>query len=250
MIGVNRLNTPFKQHAQAIENYVPVSVDQALVLYINKNKFPEIAEQYQIRTLDVSHPLLGFGGENIDSQIEELEKILSYEPNNAYVLMVLNTLLLEANRMEQIGPSLTRLVEQYPDLESSYYLKAIAAYNSRDFQAAIDALEKARLVNKHSPGRLEMISKYMALAYFQMEHYDQAYYYFRKTINIYRSNEKIENFFKYAKTAFLVDDVAQAKRICEMILYMGDSETQAYRDAGKLLEIIQQENYKRPFWKL
>lgn len=250
LISVLRTNTAFQYIVAQSNAFVPVMFDSKLVLYINKHDYPDIAQKNHIQQLDVFRPLSGLRSEHLDGPIKELKSILEYDEWNSDALILLSKYLVQNNDLSGADIYLDKLVERYGDYKDSYYLRAMVYQRLFQFEFSIEYFKKALEVNNKNTPLRHQILKHMASSYFQLKNYERAYQAYREGMNIYAQIEPLEKYYEYAFSAFMVDDIEQAQRLCALILQLGYQTDQlSVMNARGLLKVIEKGQYKRAFWK-
>ncbi len=249
LIGVIKSASLFEQWVKKEGVYVPVFFDDKIVLYINKNTYPDIVERYQIKHLDPFNLLSGITQDDLQPQIDELFRVVKFYEDTPDTLIALSSFLTEAKRTQEAEPYIKKILDKYGNSASSYFLAGVYYHNLKQYKRAVEMYETA-LSFGGSVNYQRTIRKNLGTSFYLLEDYESAYQQYKKSVNPYVQKLSMAYYYQYAYASFVVDDVDNAERLCRMMLIINDgSNDELVQNAKELLKVIEEGNFARSFWK-
>lgn len=250
MFGIRRSNPLFQKLIKE-KGYEIVYFDDVLVLYLNKQKYPEIVEKHQLKHIDPFKELSKQSEENLDEKIDELKRLLKIYPGVHGSLVGLSGYLLDAERLDEANEYIQILVDNHPNSLGAFLIQASYHYSLKEYAKSSEYFLKALALRKGNEMFSRYINKNVAHNYYQMDDYVMAYKYFRKSFNPYIYSEALETYYHFAYAAFIADDVEHAQRLCKMLIMLDDGENEELiANAKSLLELIDSGDFEQAFWKI
>ena len=220
MVGVRKTQATFPVGTALQSGYVPVFFDNKVVLFVNRNKHPEVADRYQLKVVNPFNETV-IPAAVLDQGIAELERMLSVVDADELKLTLVG-LLVELGDTHKSGLYLSELQLTAPDDVSTVYYTARHQHLEGKCK---DAVENYEFAIKHSAGNPQM-HRQAAECYFLIGDQVTAFEHFSKGINPYKDNHPDPlTYFQFALSAVGAGEHDTARRLLTMIgRFAPDSE--------------------------
>jgi tetratricopeptide (TPR) repeat protein len=126
---------------------------------------------------------------------KKLQQILKIDPDNNLARYYLLQVYRNTGNFDRTINVSNELLEKYPDYITAYLEKGYAAIKIKNYNLAIDALEKALELDTQSRAQKDAIEVNLAEAYFLNQNYEKAALLYRK---IYEKTGEAEMLYKAA----------------------------------------------------
>jgi len=235
-------NSYFKDIAEQTKIYKPIYFDDMFVLYINSEKYPTESNTEILKYIDPYSPYT-YDSENADNHVKEFEKIVSIYPEIPGSLSSLITLYMTNERHEEALPYAQILEEKFSQQPGTHLIIAALHDGLDNFKEALKHFELALEYNYTV--KPEVLHKYIAESYYQLEDYKNSYKYYKLGFNMYTRDEKPEYYFQYAYSSVIVGDLNNAKKLLTTLLTYRKSEDYKFiENAKELLKKIEDGHFK------
>jgi len=247
LFGVYRKASQFSEFINNFPNYVLISVDDHLALYINKESHPELAEKYQLKHIDPFDLNSGINSENREQFTRELQQLVDINPYSHSILIALISYQILDKQYDEALRHARLLKKLYPRNANADFLEGQVHEKMGNHEKAVEAY---KLVLDSDDKKLKKtIHSYLADSYYELEDYDNAYDEYKISFNSYIRVEKIKSYYKYGYSALLVGDVKKAKRIFTLMLLVDDGKhEETINKAKALLQGIEENKFKQEFF--
>ncbi len=221
-LGVPSHIHTFHKLSQESNLFVPIFMDDHIVLYINKELHPEIADKHQLKHINPYTPLQNISEENIASQISEIEKIVRFSEFSQDNLVTLISYLITNKQYESALKYTKLLKNRYRNNPNTLFLQGQIYENLNDYQRAIDTYNQA--LEEPETSLTNTIHSYLADSYYQTENYRMAYKHHKKSFNPYQKKESLKRYFSFGYSAVVVGDLRRGRRLFRQMLMLSDDE--------------------------
>lgn len=238
-------HSPSKKHIKKIDNFVPVFFDDIQVLYADKNKFPDIIEIFEIKTIN-PHNLIDKSQGSVEELIAELEKMHTFAPRINRINHALARLYFAEKKYHEALKYAENLIENEPLNNNGFYLAGISLQNLDRFDEAINMFKSASKISGKKFKKV--LFRSMASTYYLKKDFTLAYKYFKKSINPYKEIHKSDDLYMYAFSAVMLGELEDAKKLLTMTLYQIEPENnqRTFENATAMLEKLNQGEFDTP----
>jgi tetratricopeptide (TPR) repeat protein len=125
------------------ENWVPVAVDDGLILLVDKRKHPQIAEQWRLRALDPWRLKIEGDYRLPAEAVPEAERLFQLEPRGLRLPALLAQAAIGRGDLPAAEKYVQGLLECCPDNADSWNLSSLLQLKRGDLEGAAADLEKA-----------------------------------------------------------------------------------------------------------
>ena len=233
MLGVKKSMKSFPVKTAYELGYVPVFFDRKVVLFIDKEQFPQVATNFQLSVINPFSELVLPAGQLVPGIIE-LERMLSVVDTDDLKLTLVG-LLIEQGDIDRAGNYLTELQQSSPDNLGTIYYQARFAHRSGNCGAAGPLYEK---VLRYASWNAATYLQAAECAFLTADH-RTAFRYYSEGLNPYKDDNPVPLiYFQYALSAVGAGEPKVAIRLLNMIdRFAPDSELQP--QISKMLEDLQ-----------
>lgn len=212
MVGVKKSNRRFPLAAARALGYVPVFFDQKVVLLLDQQQYPQLAESNQLRFINPFDqsviPL-----DDLEQGIAELERMLQ-QVNSDELRITLTALLIEQGRLDQAASHVEQLVRAIPSNLSTRYYQARIAHLQGDCEAALGHYEEV-IDASRDPA---LVHRWAAECYFLTGDLKRAYSNFSLGIDPYEDRSPdLLAYYQFALSAVGAAQPEEAIRLLSMI---------------------------------
>jgi len=203
----------FKDLISHYSQYQLLFFDDVEVLYVNKNHFPRIAQEYQFRAVEpftLLNETIQYINRinNIEPLLAELKRVFDIYNESSIVNQSLTMLFMRMGEYEKALSHGDIFVRNYPESYAGYLLKAEALEKLERFSEAVHQYSLA-LKRKDSPE----IHRRIGLAYFKQGEYRKAYNTLVKFLNIYSPDTT------YRELYYLIVAALKSNKLKEATLF-------------------------------
>lgn len=221
LFAVRKDNRGFPSIANTQQNYVPVFYDHRLVLYINKDSYPAIATDHEIRHINPFNTGDILDGD-LDKGISELKRMLVLVDNQLELQLTMIEFYIKKGDFDNAEFYLAPLQKRYPRNESVLFFSARIALLEEKYELALnhyyDLLSLATDV--------ELIKALTAECHFLNGDLQQAYEMYKEVINPYTDTSfNPQYYYQFALSSYVVGDIERAQRLVNMIAFIDDGLT-------------------------
>ncbi|MBF0487185.1 MAG: hypothetical protein HQK98_03405 [Nitrospirae bacterium] len=185
-------------------NYTAIFFDDADVLYINKNIYPKIADQYDLKELDPfalgSDLMEQVNIDKSDNYTAELKRIYDIYPSLISSLS-LARIYNQKGQYEHALPYTDVAIKNFPEIPATYNMKAETLSGLHKYKEAIKvldvALSKARDLEKQG------IYHQLYICYFNLGDKKRAYKALKKSVDVYSQESSYEDIYNLAALSII-----------------------------------------------
>jgi tetratricopeptide (TPR) repeat protein len=212
MLGVRTGNKVFPDTKARELGYAPVFFDEKVVLYVERNRFPDIASRYEINAVNPFNPDQ-FRRDKVENAIGEMEAIISAVSMPDLRLSLIG-LLIEQGNLNKAQLYIDEAEKEQPGTVTTSYFAGRIAHLQSDCAAAVTHYEVAiPLTDDNQP-----IHGYAAECYFVNGNPGQAYEHFKQAIDPYKdTSPDTLAYYQFALSAVAVGANDEAGRLLRMI---------------------------------
>lgn len=215
-ISVSLKRPGFRKIAASDERFRPVFFDHAEVLYVNKQHFPVIADQFEIKAID-PFSFREIRYEELNPQTlpaisAEATGILKEDPANYSANHILGAVAVAQRQYAQAILHADAILRHYPELSHGYALKADALFGMERYAQAARLYQKAMAMGQRAKG--ENVYWNLHAAYVKMQQYQQAYRLLAKYVNPFSPEANYKEIYQLGISA------ASAGKIKEAITFL------------------------------
>ena len=212
LIGVKKSNSQFPVSIASELGYQAVFFDKKIVLFANRNRYPELVARHQLNTIN-PFAESAIAITKIGAGITELERMLQ-SVDTVDIKLSLVALLIEQGRPGKARIYLDELHKSAPKNLATVYYSGRVAHLSEDCETAVELYEQVIGVS----GDTKAMHTYAAECYFLMGDQRNAYQHFRQAIQPYNDKTPIPlHYYQFALSAIGAGEPEEAKRLLIMI---------------------------------
>ena len=229
------LDSPVKADLKQLPNLVPIFFDDVQVLYTNRGKHPEVADRYEIRSVDPFD--LNKGGADLTARIAALRELHALEQSGSRVNNALAALLIKDNRYEEALKYAKHHVQVAPTDPNAYLLLGSSLEYLERCDEAIAHFERALAYSGEATAR--EVNLHLGSCHYTLGDLGSAYSVFRRSVNPYIYEEYPETLYQFSVSSLAVGDIDRARRLAlALLLNEGESESAVAAKAQALLDDI------------
>jgi tetratricopeptide (TPR) repeat protein len=213
-VSLNR--TKFPDFIRNHEEFRLIFFDDVEALYVNANKFRDIADRYQLKDIDP------FQFKNINYQSETKErlslifdeamKIRGIHPGCGIINTIAANILLVNKEHGEALPYVDAFIRHYPDVGRGYALKADALFGLERFPEALQFYKTA--LERGLKTDVEQVYRSLYATYVRLEEYKKAYKVFSELINPFGGGANYRDIFQLGVSA------AAAGKLREAVIFL------------------------------
>ena len=207
------LNRPhFKNIIAEYPQFVPVFFDQAELLYINKSKYKELAERWQLKAIDPFHYAeviyANESAENLSKTFSEASRMLDQDPDNYRAHHILSSIFVVRHQYDKALHHAESIIRIYPEQSHGYALKADALFAMLRYEEAARLYKKALDMGRTS--KMENVYWNLHASYFNMKEYNKAYRVLSKYVNPFNPQTDYKEIYQLGMSAASVGKAREA----------------------------------------
>jgi hypothetical protein len=212
---------PASKNITKLSEFQPVFVDDALVLYANRDKHEELVSSYGLKAVN-PHALFDKQKDREQEYINELERLLDISPQLSGINRVLAIHYLEKQQNDKALQYALEFARLSPHDPNSHYILGRVYQQLEQFEPSHASFKKAlEITNKDSRAKVELA---MATTHYFEQDFSAAYRLFNKTVNPYRIMHEPDTLYMYALSATIEGKLDKATRLIDMLLYSTDPD--------------------------
>jgi tetratricopeptide (TPR) repeat protein len=204
----------FKKVISSFPQYVPVFVDDSRILYANKESQSQLTNQYEIKKIDPYN--LSGKGISDEQLVEELKRLFDLNPDDRRINRALAKTLFDLKRYAEAMVYAERYSDLYPNDPNSHYWVGKILENTDRCDLA-DRHYKEALKHSRDSFATTVKNHIASCAYYQ-KNFDEAYKWFRESMNPYLIHEDDPHMYQYAYSTAIVGDTDDAIKLLDMLL--------------------------------
>ncbi len=175
LVGADDQN--FKKVVESFPRFAPVFFDDALVLYADADKHPDLVRRFKLEVLDPT----GWQAEDFETMdpqrrntIEaECRRLLDVYPEGLTANTVLAKVLLATDRPQQASVLADLLMGRYPDRYLGFAVKGLAAFKQGRYEEALSLYRQA--LTRAMPGETTVVLRNIYAAQVRLKDFAKAY---------------------------------------------------------------------------
>ena len=214
-------HNPASKNIKKMEEFVPVFLDDGMVLYGNKVSFPEIVKNYGLEYVN-PHNLFDVNKENEKEYLDEMLKLFDLNPNSFRITQGLIWYFRNNADMDKAHIYTKHSIEIAPYDPNSYYLHGMTLRDLGEYDEAIPFLKKA--ISISGANGKHLVQKTLGSIYFFKDDFASAYDMFEKSLNPYIRFVSADELYMYAMSATIVGEMNKALKLLDMVNYSADPE--------------------------
>lgn len=210
-ISVPMWHNDFRNTVKNFRDYAIVFFDDAEVLYVNKNKHPDIFVEYDMKGID-PFSLIGRDIASIkndkDLFLEQLSKIIGIYPGSRIANQIMAMIYNEEGEFQKAVPYEESIIRDYPEMFIGYRLKGISLAGLNRYSEAVAYYTNA--LKKADESQKQGIQREIGLAYLKLKDYKKAYNALKKGVNIFAHNADYKDLYDLGSAAFMLGKTDEA----------------------------------------
>ena len=201
------------------EGYVPVFFDDQEILYVHREKYPDIAGEHQLNIINPAvNRQISFGEmSNKDKQafLTEAQRLVSIYPQSLTVNRLLSLYFAEQKDFTRAIEYAQQVIDYFPNHAEGYIRKAAALKEIKAYTKALRTYRQA--LRRTEKNRRTELYKAMGECYFALQHYRKAYRYFMKSENFFSPPVGYFDLYQLALSAYQAGKHDEARMWAEFI---------------------------------
>ena len=222
-ISIPLNHNPASKNITKIEEFIPVFLDDEMVLYGNKVSSPEIVKKYGLNVVN-PHNLFEVDKENEEGYLAEMRMLFDLYPNSFRITQGLIWYFRNNSDMESAHKYTKHAIKIAPYDPNSFYLHGMTLRDLEKYDEAIPFLKKA--IKIAGANTIHLVQKTLGSVYFFKDDFSSAYEMFEKSINPYIRFVSADELYMYAMSSTIVGEMNKALKLLDMVIYSADPETQ------------------------
>ena len=209
-VSLNR--TKFPDLIRNHEEFQLIFFDDTEALYVNANKFQDIADRYQVKYIDP------FQYKNINYKTETKERLSfifdeamrmrDMHPGCAIVNSIAANILLVNKDYEEALPYADTLMRHYPDVGKGYALRADALFGLERFPEALQYYKTAKEMTPRT--EVDQVYRSLYATYARLQDYKKAYEVLSELINPFNGRADYRDIFELGLSAAAAGKLREA----------------------------------------
>ena len=196
-----------------VDTFVPVFVDNAEILYVNRTKHSEIAMEFGFKHFN-PEKLNNINYKTLDEKAlhdlkTEAERIRSIDQMNLVANLLLGNICLRKGKFSLAGRYADLLLAEFPGNYSGYFVKGTALYKEGRIEEALPWLKKAADV-QGTEGR-NLVKDALYKCYVDLKQFRKGYQLLYRTIDPYSPKTTHEDLYKLGVAAASAGKVREAE---------------------------------------
>ncbi|MBI4595760.1 MAG: hypothetical protein HY730_05200 [Candidatus Tectomicrobia bacterium] len=218
-VTVSIQNRGFKDLISKFPQYAPVFFDTAEVLYVNKEHYPAIAQEYGLKDLDpfeLFHSPVDsiLKKTNHEVLVKELLKVVGTDPGCLMTNQILATIFNMKEDYDRALDHAKTIIHNFPENPAGYLLKGTALKGLKLYDEALPAYRDA-LARSDEKAKLD-IYKLMSSVYMRQKQYFKGYDALKKGIGIFSPDTTHIDLFNLSSAALLAGRTEEAITILKL----------------------------------
>ena len=231
-LAVLRQRTDFQRLLKkSFPEYVPVFFDDEEVLYVDKQRHPEVAEQYALKAVNPHNLLKGSG--SVEDQLIELKRVAALYPEGRRVNHALTWLLFDEKRYDDAMHYAQELVRHHPKDPNSHYWVGNILENTDACGEAIEHFEKAMAYADASFRK--QLHVHIGTCQYLLQDFASAYEHLRQGLNPFQFTAAPEDLYQFAFSAVVMGKITEATTVLQMLVSDDDPKHADIRNKAEAL---------------
>ncbi len=203
----------FPELIKPFSDYVVAFFDDVDVLYVNKHRYPLVAQRYELHDVNpfefAAMGLEKFMAEHkYEALLTSLPTLLSIYPECYVTNTLLARIYNDDKAYDRALPFTEQLIRAFPDSQSGYALRGDALLGLQQFNAAITSY---RFALEHSGD--QALYKKIGRAFLGLGRYRDAYGALKKSFDVFSAEASLEDLYLLGSTAQLAGQHKDAEAI-------------------------------------
>jgi hypothetical protein len=198
-------------------DYVPVFFDDQEALYVDKRRYPAIAQAHELKALrpfelyqqnlkaavadERQRPLM----------LAELQRILQTDPFSSFANQLAALAYNAEERFDRAVPHAEAIIKGYPDWAMGYWLKADALKGLKAYRRAIALYEQA--LERVEGAERASCYRQIGLAYLELGEHEKAYRILKDSVEVFSSKTPTGTLYNLSRSAKLSGRSKEAELI-------------------------------------
>ncbi len=198
------LNKPYFRNVVAHDRrFVPVFFDHAELLYVNREKYEKLVQEYELKTIEPFHfqdvDYEELGNDVLLSMFNEASRMWNEDPENYCANHILGSIALVRKQYDQALFHAENLLQHYPELAHGYALKGDAKFGMEKYAEAAMLYEKALEMGRSA--KHKNVYWNLHAAYVKIKKYKKAYRVLAKYVNPFHPNADYKEIYQLGISA-------------------------------------------------
>ncbi len=219
-IAPHKSSSNFKKIIKDFSQYQLVFFDDAVVLYVDRNKHPEIATEYSLEILDPFglhlYDIAGLAERDAGVLLTKMEKIYAVYPDGYRVNQVLVQLYRRFENLDTAMRHAEQITQKYPELPTGFQLKGDVWAARQNREAALENY-KIALSLSGEKGKTEIYRKKSAI-YLSNGQPAKAYRSLKKAVNIFGPSISNKDLYDLGRVALAAGDTKEGVMFLQFAL--------------------------------
>jgi tetratricopeptide (TPR) repeat protein len=215
-VSVNRSH--FKKIVANEPQFVPIFFDYAEALFVNKNHYSDLAEQYELKAIDpFTYWQVIYANEPPENLIKiynEALRMLEQDPDNYRANHILSSIAIVHKKYDRAHIHADVIIRNHPDLSHGYALKGDAFFWMGQYEEAASLYKKALDMGRIS--KAENVYWNLHASYNNMKEYKKAYKVLSKYVNPFNPHSDYKEICQLGISAASVGKIREAVKFLKI----------------------------------
>jgi tetratricopeptide (TPR) repeat protein len=209
-VSLNRYD--FKKVVATDARFVPVFFDHAELLYVNRDHYRGLADDYGLKAIDpfrfreIKYDDLS--AETLSRMSAEAARMVDQDPMNFSANQIICGISVARRQYDQALSHADGIIRYYPELSHGYSLKADALFGMERYEEAARLYQKA--MDMGQTAKPENVYWNLHAAYVKLKEYKKAYRLLSKYVNPFAPNTDYRDIYQLAMSAASVGNTGDA----------------------------------------
>jgi len=216
-ITVSINNNNFNRIISAFDDYVPVFYDDAEVLFVNRQQYPEVAATHELRVIN---PFELFGrdidtvisGKNINALKKELSTLLDIYPECQINNHIMATIHYNEKDYYRTISYAETIIKNFPESPVGYKLNGMALAKLKSYNEAVRNYQKSLGLSSEWKEKKDLYKR-MAVLYIELEKYNKAYSFAKRSIGVFMPETNYAELYELGSAALLSGRKKEAEQV-------------------------------------
>jgi len=242
-LAANIQDKDFGKRLEGIGHFQPVFFDDALVLYADADRYPELVARFKLTALDpfacITEDYEGMDAGKREAMLAECRRMQAVSPDGLIVGTVVAKILLAKGETAQAATVAARLMEVYPNRYMGYALAGLAAFKEERYAEALARNQEA--LARAMPGEMPMVVRNLYATYARLKEFGKAYEALSSVINPMSPATSFTDVYDMGMAAVAAGKTREGKLLLTMAqAKASDKDAEKSKEIASLLGMMQE----------
>ncbi len=242
-LAVDIQDKGFGKRIEGIGHFQPVFFDDALVLYADADRYPDLVARFKLTALDpftcVTENYEGMDAGKREAMLAECRRMQAVSPDGLIVDTVVAKILLAKGETGEAAKVAVRLMEIYPNRYMGYALAGLAAFKEERYADALARNQEA--LARAMPGERPLVVRNLYATYARLKEFGKAYETLSSVINPMSTSSSFTDLYDLGMAAVAAGKAREGKLLLTMAqAKASDKDVEKSKEIASLLGMMQE----------